>query len=144
MANFWHLYVVTGFCRHLAMARREALRYLIGLLLVMFYAAVPAHAESTGEMLSSCRELADAKVTGDKITMRRDYSTGLCWGAFGSLRAAVRARSFFRICAPANSTRSQLIAVFVEYAKRSPQRLHEDFLDVALEALRGAFPCPER
>lgn len=127
----------------------DATRHSIALLLVILCTAVPAFAESTAEMMSSCTELADANITGDKITFRQNFPSGLCWGAFGSLqRVIVEAhpggQPIFRVCAPANSTRSQLIAVFVEYARRNPQRLHEDFLDVALEALRGAFPCQPR
>jgi hypothetical protein len=119
----------------------------LALFIMTLLIVAPAFAESTTEMLSSCREVAEAPVKGDKIAMTETFQTGWCWGSFGVVqkiivRADSTGRPFFRICAPPESTRSQLIAVFVEYARRNPQRLHEDFFDVALEALRGAFPCP--
>jgi hypothetical protein len=132
-----------GLCEAVQGGRYET---LVALLIVILCTAAPAFAESTAEMVSSCKELADANVRGDTVAIPQDFPSGLCWGAFSSLqRVIVRAypggQPIFRVCAPPKSTRSQLITVFVEYARRNPQRLHEDFLDVALEALRGAFPC---
>jgi len=49
----------------------------------------------------------------------------------------------FGACTPATSTRTQLIAIFVNYAKRNPQRYSEEFADVVFDALAEAFPCPD-
>jgi len=60
-------------------------------------------------------------------------------------RAIVKAldytSSFFDVSAPTESRRTQLISIFVDYARRNPKRLHDDFLDTAIEALRSVFPC---
>ena len=115
---------------------------------MILFTSLPVSAESTAEMVSACKALAGADVTGDKVTIPQDFASGLCWGAFSSLQHVVRTytgeQPIFRVCAPPKSTRSQFIAVFVEYARRNPQRLHEDFLDVVLDSLRRAFPCPSR
>jgi hypothetical protein len=108
--------------------------------------APAAYAESTAELLGSCKTVADGKVEGDKIWFREDYATGTCWGTFATFQRAINTLDdkrlrFFRVCAPATSTRHQLIAIFVEYARRNPQRLHEDFYPVVLSALVDAFPC---
>lgn len=100
-------------------------------------------------MLSSCKPLAEAEVRGDTVTLPQDFRSGTCWGAFAALQSLI-ARAYpdgqpiFRVCAPPRSTRTQLLAVFVEFARRNPQRLHEDFFDVAVDAMRSAFPCQSR
>jgi hypothetical protein len=61
-------------------------------LLVTFYAltsAATAFAESTAEMLTSCKSLAKAKVEGDYVSFLRDYPSGMCWGAFSALQGAI-------------------------------------------------------
>jgi hypothetical protein len=45
------------------------------------------------------------------------------------------------ICTPPNVTRGQAVRVVVKYIDDRPQRLHEDFRELALEALRAAWPC---
>jgi Ssp1 endopeptidase immunity protein Rap1a len=108
-------------------------------------------AESAEEMLSSCKLLADAKVSNGQVTLPKDFESGRCWGAFGTFQdlartsmprpPALREEPVFGFCAPSSSTRTQYIAIFVEYARRNPKRLNEDFFDVALDALVDAFPC---
>jgi len=125
--------------------RSQSVIVLLTLLCVVAF-AVPAFAESMEEMLTSCKLLAEAKVEGGEVSFPRDYPSGMCWGAFSTLQRVIvmvdnNMRPYFHVCAPKNSTRSQLIAVFVEYSRRNPQRLHEDFFIVAIEALSGAFPC---
>ncbi len=110
-----------------------------------------AFADSTHEMLSACRPVARAEVSGDEVKLPSNFGSGECWGAFTVLQKVIYSvdaeslRPIFSICAPAASTRSQLITVFVQYAERHPQRLHEDFFVVGLDSLRMAFPCkPQR
>jgi hypothetical protein len=101
-------------------------------------------------MLSSCKVLAgDVRLLGDnKIWMPTDFESGKCWGAFATLQAAIvrivgeSKTPVFGVCSPENSTRTQLISIFVEYAKKNPRFLNEDFFTVAIRALREAFPCP--
>ncbi len=54
------------------------------------------------------------------------------------------ARPFpYRVCSKDKDvTVTQMIAIFVDYTKRHPERYSEDFIDVALDAMRSAFPCP--
>ena len=112
--------------------------------------ASPAGAESTEEMLSACRKVAVAEIIdGGKVGVPTDFDSGSCWGAFAALQKivnlvdsrAVTTMPIFHICSPPNSTRTQLVSIFVEYARRHPERLHEDFVFVAFDALRSAFPC---
>jgi Rap1a immunity proteins len=44
-------------------------------------------------------------------------------------------------CAPKEATAGQKIRVFLAYIQRRPQRMHEDFQDLAIEAFHEAWPC---
>jgi hypothetical protein len=45
------------------------------------------------------------------------------------------------ICTPPGVTKQQAVRVVVQYIDQQPARLHESFIDLALEALRRAWPC---
>lgn len=102
-------------------------------------------AQTAEEMVSSCKAISQAKVTGDEVEMPTDFDSGVCWGAFAMIQRMTRftdhGQVIFGICAPSDSTRTQLIQVFEQYAIRHPERYHEHFWDVALTSLREAFPC---
>lgn len=108
-----------------------------------------AQSESAEEMVSSCKEISTAKVTGNQAIFSPDFNSGVCWGAFAMVQQLTRltydlhAAPIFRICAPPESTRTQLIQVFEQYAARHPERYHEGFWFVAQDALREAFPCKQ-
>jgi hypothetical protein len=117
----------------------------VGLLILL--ATVIGRAESAEEMLSSCKPMMNAKVQGETVGFQHNFETGLCWGAFGALQRLSRLadsnmKPLLPIgCAPENSTRTQLIAIFVDYVRKNPQRLNEDFPIVAMAAISTAFPC---
>ncbi len=74
------------------------------------------------------------------------HDTGVCWGAFGTIQGLIvwtdgDGTPILGVCAPANSKRTQLIAIFVLYAKNHPEKYSEGFTRVAIPALREAFPC---
>lgn len=120
---------------------------MVWMWLTVLAAPSTSQAQSTQEMLSFCRAVSASKTTSEGVALPRDFESGVCWGAFAAIQAViVRARPgeqpFLLVCAPPKSTRLQLIAVFVRYSEDHPNRLHEDFMDVALDSLRQAFPCP--
>jgi hypothetical protein len=131
---------------------REQVRRVLVVVVLLLASVGTASAESSAEMLSSCKPLSEARVTGGSVEIRRDFPSGMCWGAFAVVHRHIgttysEGQTDFNpagVCAPPESRRTQLIAVFVDYARRNPQRLHEDFIDVALDALRAAFPCQSR
>ena len=110
--------------------------------------ATKGHAQSAGEMLSYCRTVAKAKVTKEAVTLPPGQGPGVCWGAFGTIQSVIvrgpvgEQQPFFLVCAPARSTRIQLIANFVKYVDHHPSSSRAEFFDVALEGLREKFPCP--
>ena len=121
--------------------------FLAALLLLFPSLALSQTAE---EMASSCKAISNAKVTGAGIEMPTDFDSGACWGAFGMVQIMTnmiymdslgKSRFFFDICAPGDSTRTQLIKVFEQYAAQHPERVSEDFWVVAQDSLRQSFPC---
>ena len=44
-------------------------------------------------------------------------------------------------CSPRGVTNGQLYRVVVEYIDARPARMHEDFKELAIEAMRAAWPC---
>ena len=125
------------------------MRYAIMLTAVFMFSVSSVSAESTAEMLSSCSVFAEAKVRNNEIIFLQNFDSGICWGAFSAIQSLIprtyaNGQHMFYVCAPPTSRRHQLIAIFVEYAKRNPQRLHENFFDVAIDSLQAAFPCQQR
>ena len=47
----------------------------------------------------------------------------------------------WQFCAPATSNAQQLAQVVVKYIEAHPQRIHEDFRRLTVEALHDAWPC---
>jgi Rap1a immunity proteins len=44
-------------------------------------------------------------------------------------------------CPPKEVTGGQAVAVIIKYIEARPERMHEQFGDLALEALTAAWPC---
>jgi hypothetical protein len=117
-------------------------------VVLLLVAAPPlSRAETNEEMLSACRPIAEAHMSQGKVALPETFEAGVCWGAFAIIQNLTvwvdtkTSKRHFGVCTPANSTRTQLIAIFVEYAKRNPRRYSENFSDVAFDALRESFPC---
>ena len=114
---------------------------------MLLIAAPLSKAETVEEMLSACRPITEAPVSGGKVSLPETFEAGVCWGAFGVVQHQTRwldpetSKPHFGVCTSEASTRTQLIAVFAEYAKRNPRRYSEDFDDVVFDALRESFPC---
>jgi hypothetical protein len=124
-------------------AMKRCAFYSVSLLLIV----VPfCKADTTEEMLSACRPITESKVADGKVNLPQTFDAGVCWGAFAAIQdettwADESGERHFEICTTEESTRTQLIAIFVEYAKRNPSKYSEEFHRVALAALREAFPC---
>jgi hypothetical protein len=122
-------------------------RHAAALALVAITMCSPsAFGDSAEELLAACRSVANAKVKGEQISIAKDFATGQCWGAFGVLQEEGRwvdpsGHRVWGVCTPSEVRRSELIAVFVGYLQRHPQRRHDDFAEVALDAFRAAYPC---
>jgi Rap1a immunity proteins len=103
--------------------------------------AVPAFAapdvNSANFILPHCR----AALQLDKPP---GFMSGLCAGIIDAL---VGVSSILpegmRFCPPASSTNAQQQRVVVLYVEKHPERLHENFKHLVVDALREAWPCPK-
>ena len=125
---------------------KTVIGFFLGILFIFCSSLV--FADTAQEMLSACRPIARANTSGGKgkVTIPDTFKAGKCWGAFTAIQNGIERADdtmllIYNICAPAEITRTQLIAMFVDYAEKNPQRLQEDFFDVFIDALRKAFPC---
>jgi len=85
---------------------------------------------SANSIMPGCRQylLAPGKVTDF-------YHVGVCHGAIIAL-------SYISDnCSPAEVTNDQLVRVIVQYVDARPARMHENFVKLALEAVKAAWPC---
>jgi hypothetical protein len=122
------------------------------LALVMVFALgcrCRCHAETTEEMVSSCKAIStQGQVTNGRVSLPQDFNSGVCWGAFGSLQTAVTfvdpttLKHFLFVCVPPGTTRTQLIEIFLVYARAHPEEYQKDYFVVALNSINKAFPCP--
>ena len=125
---------------------KTVIRFFLGILFISCSSS--AFADTAQEMLSACKPIARANLSGakGKATGPDTFTAGKCWGAFTVIQNVIervddRMLLIYNVCAPAESTRIQLIAMFVDYAEKNPQRLKEDFFDVFIDAMQKAFPC---
>jgi hypothetical protein len=108
-----------------------------------------AHATSANDLSQLCKEmLSETKTQTDgRISFPLTFDNGLCWGFFDAFRGLSRVQlnidtaTILHICAPAETTLTQLVRTFIEYAERNTQRLNDPAEIVALSALSEAFPC---
>lgn len=128
-------------------SERNLMKILIQLFCCLtLFSSQYALADSAQELLSSCRPIAKADVYPEGVRFQRTFQTGVCWGTFSALQKIIvhideAKRPIYGVCAPSSSRLSQLVAIFVYYAEKNPQRLHEEGFDIAVESLQAAFPC---
>ena len=92
----------------------------------------PATVATANFVMPGCRE-AEINRTEDIA-----YKRGLCMGIVSAIGGA---DLVLGMCRPANVTNFQMIRVVVKYIDDRPERQHENFRVLAIEALRAAWPC---
>jgi hypothetical protein len=66
------------------------------------------------------------------------FRQGVCAGSVDGLGYGISGKE---TCPPKEVTGGQVGAVVVKYIEARPERMHEHFGDLALEALTAAWPC---
>jgi hypothetical protein len=118
-----------------------------GVALALTVTAAAAQVNSSAnEMMPHCRNALDPK------SPENLYAQGACAGTIAgiafvavSLNALSPSDDNVRreLCVnpPATGTRGQLVRIVVAYVDARPAWMHEPFNQLALEALRAAWPC---
>jgi hypothetical protein len=118
---------------------------LVGTICLWSGAAAAQQDFSSGKYyLAACKGFMTS-TSVDSAREARDE--GACFGAVqtltilrGFLREFLPAR--YRFCMPEGATTGEAIRLIVSYMESRPERLHEQFVLLAIEALAEAWPCP--
>ena len=109
-------------------------RLLTSLLIFSFITrSVPSGAEEMNlalEVMPGCRALL-AQLDDSRL------GQGYCLGYVAALVDFP-----LGICAPGNATYGEALRVVTSYVEARPDRQHESFGGLAMEALQQAWPCP--
>jgi hypothetical protein len=105
--------------------------FAIAILLAL---TMPASAEdmaSANYFLPGCKGFVEKKKTlASSEALCAGFVTGLAFGISGR-----------DSCQPERVTNNQVVAVVIKYIEARPERMHEQFGDLAIEALAAAWPC---
>ena len=117
--------------------RNASAALMLGLLVagLLFQDADAQDPNSANYYVPACQQiLADPPRLGFKV--------GLCAGLIEGLGyTAGLLPDPFKSCAPKGVTNLQSARVVLAYIEHRPQRMHEDFRKLVLDALRDAWPC---
>src|SRR5262249_32402699 len=97
---------------------------------------------SANSVFSGCKAFVEGRTTSSKLHAEGNF----CSGAVHALAGVGKYLSppEWQSCVPANSTAGQLARVVINYIEARPQRMHEDFRLLTLEAFHYAWPCKSR
>ena len=89
--------------------------------------------QSANYLMPGCRNFIRAGATDNPVLQ------GLCAGSVNGIAWGVSLASL--LCTPDEVTLSQEVRVVVAFIDARPARMHEDFRELAFEALLNAWPC---
>jgi hypothetical protein len=100
-----------------------------------------AQDNSAEAVLSGCKAFVEDRANGTESMMLASFCSGVVYalGAAGQYVSMPEWRS----CVPAGSTARELARVVLKYIETRPERTHEDFRRLTLEALHDAWPCSD-
>jgi hypothetical protein len=110
------------------------MRYAVAILLALTMPANAADIVSANYFLPGCKSALSDKM----FTQAEALEQGRCTGFVQAFLALSPALDF---CQPREATIGQAVAVVVKYVEARPERIHEPFGSLTLEALKAAWPC---
>ena len=109
-------------------------KFAIAILLALTVPASAQDPDSANFYLPGCKGLLDNRMTSGVSV----YQQGRCGGYVASLVYGEGGQEF---CPPKGVSIGQAVTVVINYIEARPERMHEQFGDLALEALTAAWPC---
>jgi hypothetical protein len=113
-----------------------------GLILSMLLLMTPARAQQDPNYLVSAKYVLPRCVMGAEHASAEDwFRNGFCNGIVHTIfREGIQ----LGVCVPDGVTLAQGKRVVVRYVSARPQRMDEYFEDLAIEAIRDAWPCKRK
>jgi hypothetical protein len=100
------------------------------------------------EVASWCQPYRTAVVRDAQVSVSATADSPVCFGAFLATQQFINVNlssgtpPIFGVCAPPESTATELIKVYLRYLDEHPEQGHQRFSIVVLASLRNAYPCP--
>ena len=134
----------------MAYSKRETQMRSTRLLVATLLFAFPCYSHSTDAQNPSTDTSADtwfsgckAFVEGHAIDSAEFAAENFCSGMVTGLASVGQLLpSNMQFCPPWNSTARELARVVVQYIEAQPERMHEDFRTLTLQAFHKAWPGP--
>jgi Rap1a immunity proteins len=122
----------------------------LGLLALTLFLCTPAHSETGSALLQACEALErEIRISGNNIQLQARTDVHRCWGYMGAVQDFSvivmddqTGKPLLNSCPGPNTTLTQLIRVFTNYARTHPEELHEKASLLVYRAMLSAFPCP--
>jgi hypothetical protein len=111
-------------------------KYAVAILLALTMPASAQDRDSGNYFLPGCKGFL--VLESSTLSTSEMFMAIRCGGFIEGLVYGVGGRDF---CQPNGVTRSQAVAVVVKYIEARPQRMHEHFGELVIEALTAAWPC---
>jgi hypothetical protein len=119
-----------------------------GLLALTLFLCTPAHSETGDGLLQACEALErEIRISGNNVQLPARADVHKCWGYMGAVQDFSvmvdnqTGKTLFHSCPGPDTTLTQLIRVFTNYARTHPQELHEKASLLVYRAMLHAFPC---
>jgi len=122
-------------------------RSFFATLFLLAVACSTAHAQTAGEMLRSCEILQrNAHIEGDSVFLPPDIDARQCWGFMAAVQqfsalADQSGKPLLNWCTPEDTKQSDIVRIFVDYARAHPDKMNLIAAAVAYNAMADAFPC---
>ncbi len=94
---------------------------------------------SANSVFLGCKAFTEGRAANAQLSMLGNFCSGVVHGLAGV--GQYLSPLEWQSCVPANSTAQQLARVVITYIEAHPQRMHEDFRRLTLEAFHYAWPC---
>jgi hypothetical protein len=109
-----------------------------------------AQAETARELLHVCELLQGGMhVEGTQVLIPPGSDVAQCWGFMlavqqYSILADHDGKTFLDACPKPDTTTTQVLRIFIKYARSHPEKLGLPAAAVAFNAMADAFPCEEK
>jgi hypothetical protein len=113
--------------------------------LVMSLSSASAETASVADVLPACKlflSIMDRQGEVRDADVVHLMDAGECLGAvYAMLNLSTALTEPLRFCPPNDAEAEQAVRAIVAYVEKKPERAREDFMTLALEALRATWPC---
>ena len=133
-------------------SRLEMKKLFLTGIAMMFLAtgtvSTPARSETGNGLLQACEALErEIRISGNNIQLPARTDVHRCWGYMGAVQdlsviVDETGKPLLNSCPGPDTTLTQLIRVFTNYARAHPQELHLKASQLVYRAMLSAFPCP--